>query len=297
MNNLPVQKQIEEYMHYCQYVRHFTDDTIEDKQYVFRLFLRETKTKDMESFTNEHLNEWISYQLRGINRPRPVAASTVNKRVANIVSFVKYLKDTDYNVPLRLHLINHVKEVPPRRHYYTREQIERALDNADLMDRVMYQIKSDSGLRISELAKLKPSNFNGCTITVIGKGRKRADVYIRKVTHELLQKYLKERNIELDGWLWPSPHADCAGKHMSVDAIRQRGKRMFERVGINDFYPHSVRHSLATNLRFKKASLDVIQTIMRHTSLNTTQDYLHNLETGMLEEYRKYMEPDMTATI
>ena len=65
---------------------------------------------------------------------------------------------------------------------------------------------------------------------------------------------------------------------MTVDGIRKRLKAVFKRAGFDDFQMHEMRHSFATDLRNKGADMDVIQKLMRHSSLQVTQHYLHNLE-------------------
>ena len=78
------------------------------------------------------------------------------------------------------------------------------------------------------------------------------------------------------------------GEPPTVNTVRQRLCSAFEWVGFEGFYPHALRHSFATNLQSKGASVEEIKEMMGHSSIATTERYLHGFEGRMEELFDKY---------
>jgi integrase/recombinase XerC len=281
-----IQKQVDEYLNYCRYVRNMTDQTMQSKEYVFSKFIKETSISDFKELTNKRLNEWVEYQLKS-----GVGGRTINTRVSHVVAFSKYLRDMDYEVTLRYTLIQKVKEDPPRRLHYTREQIEHVKSHAHTMEWLLIAMKFDSGLRLSELTNLRVVNINGHKLTFLGKGRKDRKSFISDETLERLEQWIEDNQIE--DYLWPSPLFKD-GRPYSTDEIRHIMHRAFKRVGFDEFYPHSMRHSFGTDLERNGAPITATQRLMGHSSPDTTQKYLHGFDNKLEEIYGKY-KPSMKA--
>lgn len=276
----PIEKQIEEYLDYCEFVRNMTTQTMQSKRYILKKFMDECGVNDFQIYTNQNLNEWVSNQLKS-----GVGGRTINTRVTHVVSLSKYLRDMDYSIRLRYTLIKKVKEDPPRRLFYTREQIEHVKKYADDIEWLLTSMKSDSGLRITELTNLRLDNIKGRRLTFIGKGRVSRTAFIGEDTLSRLEKWIKDKGI--DDYLWPSP-VSSDRKPYSTDEIRHIMHRAFERVGFSEFYPHAMRHSFATNLELQGAPITDTQKLMGHASPNTTQKYLHGFDNKLDEIYDKY---------
>ncbi|MBR2587023.1 tyrosine-type recombinase/integrase [Candidatus Saccharibacteria bacterium] len=202
--------------------------------------------------------------------------------MANILAMLRYFREMGLDMPIKLPLIHKLKEGPARRRYYTRDQINRVLKYSDEMGGLMIRICFDAGLRISELTNLRLDNFFGRRITFVGKGFKARESYISKNTEKLLQKYIKRHDIT--DWLWLNEH----GNHMQKDMVRIHLREPFEKAGLTDFYPHSLRHSFATDLQAKGASLMEIQAMVGHADAATTQRYLHGLDGHLEKLFLKY---------
>lgn len=185
-------------------------------------------------------------------------------------------------MPIKLPLIHKLKEGPARRRYYTRDQINKVLKYADEMGGLMIRICFDAGLRITELTNLRLNNFCGRRITFVGKGFKARESYISKPTEKLLRKYIDKYDIT--DWLWLNEH----GNHMGKDMVRIHMREPFVEAGLTDFYPHSLRHSFATDLQEKGASLMEIQAMVGHADAATTQRYLHGLDGHLQSLFYKY---------
>lgn len=276
----PIDHQVEEYLNYCLYNRRMTEQTMRSKTYILKKFAEERHVDDMQDFTNKDYNRWVEYQLKS-----GVSGRTVNTRSSHIIAFVKWLKDMDYDIKLRVSLIHKVKEDPPRRNFFTREQIELAKKHASELELLLISIAFDSGLRLSELTNLRLDNIKGREIRIIGKGRKARQTFITEPTRKLLDKWIERKGIQ--DYLWQSPlYKD--GRPYSTDEIRYIMGKPFKRAGIEGFYPHAIRHSFGTDLQRNEAPLMAIQSLLGHSSVATTEKYLHGLDNRLEDTYDKY---------
>ena len=273
----PIYSQVNEYMAYCKYTRRMSDQTLRAKEHTYKHFIIGSGCSDLSKLTNAYFDQWFRYQSE-----RGVSPRAINTRIANILSMLRYFREMGLNMPIKLPLIHKLKEGPARRRYYTRDQINRVLKGADEMGGLMIRICFDAGLRITELTNLRLSNFCGRRITFVGKGFKPRESYISKQTERLLQKYIKKHGIE--DWLWLNEH----GNHMQRDMVRIHLREPFFAAGLTDFYPHSLRHSFATDLQEKGASLMEIQQMVGHADAATTQRYLHGLDGHLEKLFFKY---------
>lgn len=287
LNQDKLKQQINDYLHFCEYVKQYSLETVRDKHYVFRLFLKENNVTSMADYTNADLNNWMANMALGLNREQHCRPNTINKRVKTISAFVKYLMSIGEPVAINPLFIQYAKKDIERRKSFTPQQLNKALQYGDLQDKVMYSIMRDSGMRLGELAKMRRCDIVGRVIKVISKGGKIGECYITEDTKQMLEEYLIEYGITDKLWV-----SDKFSKrtYLTACSIRRRGHAMFEQAGIDGFYPHAIRHSYATNLRENNAPLDVIMKLMRHESLETTQIYLHNLDKDLTEVYDKYIK-------
>lgn len=277
----PIYGQIEEYLDYCR-ARQMTQQTMETKTRVLSKFAELGLVDDMTKCTNQIINRWIAMQSSGEATGNKISGRTINCRMAHIIAFAKYLRDMDYEIPLKIRLIEQVKEQPPRRNWFTREQVEAAMDGARPMARLLIAITFDSGLRATELRNLRVKNINGREIRIIGKGGKEGSVFITQQTKELLEDWIEMNNIT--EYLWPSPAYDD-GRPYSIDELRYIMRREFKRAGIDGFYLHALRHSFATDIQKRGASISQAQKLLRHSNSATTEIYLHAFDNGMMSVY------------
>jgi integrase/recombinase XerD len=165
----------------------------------------------------------------------------------------------------------------------TEEEVERLLAAPDLStpmglrDRAMLELLYASGLRVSELVTLLllQVNFQQGLVKVMGKGSKERLVPLGEEALYWLQRFMREGRGLLLGTrrseaLFPSKH----GSAMSRQAFWQLIKRYALQGGIGKpLSPHTLRHAFATHLLNHGADLRVVQLLLGHSSLSTTQIY------------------------
>ena len=277
MKNLKsIDKQIDEYLNYCENVRRMSEQTLHGKRWICREFLKTIKIDSLSELSNKHINEWIEEQTA-----RGCSGRTINGRLVNLVAMLRYFQDMGMSFPkLKLRLIIKCKEQPPRRVYYTREQIEQVLRYADHLEWLLIKLCFDCGLRISELRNLRLMNLNGRMVTFIGKGSKARESYMSKEAKSRLDDWIQRNRIS--DFIW----VRTPGKNepMSVEDIRYLMRKPFYQAGFKNFYPHALRHSFATDIQKHGASLMETKEMLGHARIETTERYVHGLE-GHLEYF------------
>lgn len=271
-----IDKQIDEYLNYCENVRRMSEQTLHGKRWICREFLKTIKIDSLSELSNKHINEWIAEQTA-----RGCSGRTINSRLVNLVAMLRYFQDMGISFPkLKLRLIIKCKEQPPRRVYYTREQIEQVLKYADHLEWLLIKLCFDCGLRISELRNLRLMNLNGRMVTFIGKGSKARESYMSEEARSRLDDWIQRNRIS--DFIW----VRTPGKNepMSVEDIRYLMRKPFYQAGFKNFYPHALRHSFATDIQKHGASLMETKEMLGHARIETTERYVHGLE-GHLEYF------------
>lgn len=173
----------------------------------------------------------------------------------------------------------------------TEAQVESLLAAPDLdtslgiRDRAMLELMYATGLRVSELVGLEISNLNlnQCVVRVMGKGQKERLVPLGDEALESLSLYLSaSRPVLLKGAQCDSVFVTTRKAGMTRQAFWYMIKRYASLCGISQkLSPHMLRHSFATHLLNHGADLRVVQLLLGHSDLSTTQIYTHIAREGL----------------
>jgi integrase/recombinase XerD len=163
-----------------------------------------------------------------------------------------------------------------------------------LRDRAILELFYASGLRISELAgaRLENLNLQERLIRVIGKGSKTRLVPVGRIACDAIDRYLTQERIGLvarktGNEVFLSRH----GKKLTTQRIWQILKEIAATAGFEiNVYPHLLRHSFATHLLANGADLRIIQELLGHADIGTTQIYTH-VEQSRLKSIHKQFHP------
>ncbi|HEX8873291.1 MAG TPA: tyrosine recombinase XerC [Nitrosospira sp.] len=150
-------------------------------------------------------------------------------------------------------------------------------DLTALRDKAMFELCYSSGLRLAELASLKPGDldFDEGTVRVTGKGSKTRIVPVGSKAADVLREWITQRDILAkpgESALFLSRY----GKNISHRSIGQRLKIQALRQGISaSVHPHMLRHSFASHVLQSSGDLRAVQEMLGHASISTTQVYTH----------------------
>jgi len=163
-----------------------------------------------------------------------------------------------------------------------REEKER-----ELRDRAILELLYSSGLRVGELVSL---NFRDLDLTlgivkVFGKGRKERIVPVGSKAMEALKAYLENR---MGGEPDTPLFINTRGGRLTARSVDRMIKRYSKTSGIvRKVSPHTLRHTFATHLLDAGADIREIQEMLGHSSLSTTQRYIHLTPGKLMEVYDK----------
>ncbi len=179
-----------------------------------------------------------------------------------------------------------------------REAIEELhpVDFNSCRDRLILELLYSTGMRLAELVGLDLRNLRGQTVRVLGKGSKERVLPMGRPVLELLPDYLERRSLLL-GSLKGADHQETAlllsqrGSRLSRRRIQVIVHQQLGRVSRNrKLSPHVIRHSFATHMLDHGADLRVVQELLGHSSLSTTQVYTH-LTGSRLKEIHSRAHP------
>jgi len=146
-------------------------------------------------------------------------------------------------------------------------------------DRAMLELLYATGLRVSELISLKQSqvNFNQGVLRIVGKGDRERLIPLGDESQRWLKNFIDGPRMEIllerqTDYLFPTRRGD----RMTRQAFWHIIKRYAQKAGIEKkLSPHSLRHAFATHLLNRGADLRVVQLLLGHSDLSTTQIYTH----------------------
>lgn len=189
------------------------------------------------------------------------------------------------------------------------EQVSRMLDMHDdasctgLRDRAMLEVLYGCGLRASEICGLDTDDLflEEGFIRVFGKGSKERIAPISGEALRTLERYLEEarptlsmkaRNIRPQDV--KAVFLNARGTRLTRQGLHAIVAKAGSAIGVDNLHPHTLRHSFATHMLEGGADLRIIQEMLGHSDISTTQIYTHIDRTHMIEEYR-HAHPRMGA--
>lgn len=181
--------------------------------------------------------------------------------------------------------------------YLTIEEVNKLLDMKtntayDIRNKAMIEVLYGTGIRVSELCDLKVSNIylEDSFIKVFGKGSKERIVPINEIAKEALEVYLNYGRGELLG-IHDSEYVFISSRHTRItrQAFFKFLKHLCEENGIRkNISPHTLRHSFATHLLSNGADLRIVQELLGHSDISTTQIYTHLSNDKLSQEYEHH---------
>jgi len=236
-------------------LRNFSDKTIKSYLFSVKKFLEYAESKGL----NENIfKEYILEKLERQN------SSTVSKDLFAIKFFFEKILNHKVNIPNP----KRNKTLPT---ILTLEEIKKLIDSTDnIKHTIILKLLYGCGLRVSEIINLKKEdlNFKENLIKVnLGKGKKDRFVKIPESIKEELKDYC---NLISSKFLFPSNR----GGKLTVKSIQKIVSNNGKKAKIKKrVYPHLLRHSFATHLLEQGTDLRIIQKLLGHSSIKTTQIY------------------------
>jgi integrase/recombinase XerC len=168
---------------------------------------------------------------------------------------------------------------------------------AGLRDRALLELLYSTGMRVAECSglNLEHLDLSGGSVRVFGKGRKERMGLVGKPARRAVESWIKERSALLQKHRRTSEQAVFInlrdGGRLTTRSVARMVRSRAQSAGLpGSVTPHTLRHSFATHLLDRGADLRVVQELLGHESLSTTQIYTH-VSIGRLKEVYKDAHP------
>lgn len=286
INNIE-DKDIIDYLEYLKYERRVSINTI-DSYGENLLLLSNTLNKPLISLNKEDIRDFLS-KIEKSERTKAHYLTVFN-------SFYKYLvfmDKLDINPCDGIKSPKLEKKLPS---YLTKEEIDKLFDirltkPIDYRNKAMLEVLYATGTRISELINLELNqiDFEECVIRVTGKGSKDRIVPLGNSAIKALQEYIYNYRVFLVKAENNYVFLNKNGERISRQGFFKILKSLADSAGIKkEVSPHTLRHSFATELLNNGADLRVIQELLGHENLETTEIYSHLQNKKIKDDYNNH---------
>lgn len=276
------------YLEYLKYERRVSTNTIDSYGENLKL-LSDTCKKNILSLTKDDIRNF----LQNVD----VSAKTKAHYLSVFNSFFNYMI---YNDKLKNNPCASIKSPKIEKklpNYLTIDEINKLLDiklikPIDYRNKAMLEVLFATGTRISELInmELNQIDYDECIIRVLGKGKKDRIIPIGNTALKYLRLYIDEyRKFILKTKNCNYVFVNKDGNKISRQGFFKILKKITKESGINkEISPHTLRHSFATYLLNNGADLRVIQELLGHENLVTTEIYSHLSNKKIEEDYQHH---------
>jgi site-specific recombinase XerD len=212
---------------------------------------------------------------------------TVARKISAIRSFYRYLRREQLIEEDPSKLVRGPKLVRRLPACLDRDEVTKLLFAPDqsylgVRDRVLMEVLYATGMRVSELCGLRVQDYDqqAMEMKVLGKGSRERVVLLNQSANEWLQRYLRETWSRLSGGKQPEPDQPLfisrQSTRLSSRSVHRIVLKHARQAGIEKpITPHTLRHTFATHLLEGGADLRVVQDLLGHTTISTTQIYTH----------------------
>jgi len=245
-------------------------------------YLSEKKIIDAQNADELQIMEYLTHR-----RAKGVSASTIARNLSAIRSLFRFLVQEGFSDKQPTEIVDRPRVRRPIPKTLKLEQVDallKVLDSLDspigMRDAAMVELMYASGLRVSELVNLRLNqiDLNANYIRVLGKGSKERIIPFHDFASKRISSYLTHARPALLG-LNNSPFLFVTSRKKPLSRLRfwQILKSLASKAGIDpeEVHPHIIRHSFASHLLSRGADLRIIQTLLGHSDISTTQIYTH----------------------
>ena len=283
---------LESYRNYLKYERAYSDNTVGAYMNDLNKYEEFLKKDILESDT-EDLERYLKYI-------KNLESTTVAHKITSIKSYF------NYNIKRGIVSVNPADNVSRPKltkhlpEYLTEEEVGKLLDVEvkspyDYRNKTILELLYSSGIRISELVNIKTPNYDSeeCLIRIMGKGSKERIVplgdYAINIMNDYMNNYRPLINKKHTDYVFVNNRGDKISRQFIFKVIKKEALKK----GIKkDISPHTLRHTFATHLLKNGADLRIIQELLGHENISTTQIYTHVTNNKLKSDYETYFPKD-----
>ena len=287
--------QMDGFLKYLKEVRGYSEKTVVSYAHDLRrlddflvshgLTLQEMVFEDARAFTADLYDQELSH-------------ATINRILSANRTFFHHLRENGVVTSDPFRRVSGAKNTRKIPTVLAPEEVEKILgspvtDYSSLMEVTMFNLFYSTGCRLSEVLgmKLGDMDLRERRILVTGKGSKQRYVFLTVRALDMIRTYLPERQKVLEKAGMENEDTvlvNAKGKQLPLSTVHSIFDKYRDRLGLSKkFTPHVFRHSFATHLIDNNSDIRVVQVLLGHESIGTTQIYTHVTGKRLEEVYRK----------
>lgn len=308
-----ISKLITEFLEHLEIEKNRSQKTVQNYAFYLDRFVQWLGNRAPSAITQEKVRKYRLWLNRlEDSRGEPLKKNTQNYHLIALRSFLKYLSKRDIKTlaPEKIELM----KMPDREvSFLDGEDLQRILQapfSANPLespignliahrDKGVLELFFSTGLRVSELTKLKKEDINlkKDEFTITGKGRKSRVVFLSEESKYWIKKYLTLRK-DMNPYLFIShdkrtktERKSSAHEYLPITprSIQRAVQKYAKAAGITkQVTPHTLRHSFATDLLQNGADIRSVQSMLGHSSITTTQIYTHITDKELRNIHKKF---------
>lgn len=278
---------IQKFVNYLSFERNYSENTITSYKNIL-IDLSFFSKKDLNKLTNEDLKKFL-------NKYSNLSNKTISQKISSLNTFYKYLEKEEIIVSNPAYNLIRPKTSIKLPDVLNLEEVNALLDidvktPYNARDKAILELLYSSGLRVSELINLELSNvdLDSCLIRVMGKGRKERIVPLGDYAIDALTIYINDYryliNKKNNNYLFLNKSGDKISRQFIFKTIKKEVSKKGIKKNVS---PHTLRHTFATHLLNNGADLRIIQELLGHENLSTTQVYTHISNEQLRNEYEE----------
>ncbi|MFX0088082.1 MAG: site-specific tyrosine recombinase/integron integrase [Candidatus Hodarchaeota archaeon] len=279
---------VDDFLIFLEIEKGYSPKTIREYSYDLKMFDKNLKlngiTKTIENATTADLRRFFLH----LKRDKSYSPRSLHRKICSIKSFYKFLKKEGF---VSINPAENIESPKIPKSLPTTISIEETLallaTPKNVRDKTILFLLYGTGLRVSELSNLDVDQLdleNRIIHVVAGKGNKDRIIPLPDLIIPILENYITERNSNFKD---SALILNRSGNRLTPRSIQRIVKKYKKEAGLDDkvVTPHTLRHAFATHLLSNSVDIRVIQELLGHASLSTTQLYTHVSLEHLRESY------------
>lgn len=290
---MQVAEAIQDYQYYLTMVERKAKQTIASylrDLHHYAQYLQELGITQVEEIRESDVQDFL------LELGENAANATINRHLSSIRSFHRFLSMNHPQLPDPSRFLKGSKKQAHLPHFLNESQIHTILESfsdsdLDLCHKAVIELLYGCGLRVSECCELRLSNLHleQGLLKVNGKGSKERMLPLHQEGVTCLRQYLRFVRPQWEQVRTPYVFINSRGHPLTRQYVHQMIKAQLKALGMrSDYSAHSFRHSFATHLLDGGADLRIVQELLGHSDIQTTQIYTHVQNRRLQQAYQSY---------
>ncbi len=288
---------VDDFIDYIYFKNSHSDNTAESYRRDLVQFVDYLEHEHISSFDDVTYPIVLNYISTIQYGDKMLSNRSIARKCSALRSFYSFLEEHEYvsdNPFVQAKLGKSKRKLPD---FLFVEEVDNLLDNIDLSDamgirnRALLEMMYACGLRVSEAVNLQIGDidFHDNFVRIMGKGKKERIVPFYDSLSEFLQNYISETRASImlqNNQDHKYMFVNLKGNKLTSRGIQYILNEQVKKSGLmGSVHPHTLRHSFATHLLDGGCDLRMVQELLGHSSLSTTQIYVHTTTAKLKDSY------------